>query len=126
METSIFSYSPCFWNLPGTILGVEDNRIFAFATVAKVICLEIASSLCEPELVDDIPVLVGGVEELDHRGVDVLCRLPCLVEWRAEVELPVRRPGLAQELGISISVGLSDGVVSAGLGILLAGIGVPS
>lgn len=107
-------------------MGVQDNTVVATTSQTEVGGLKVTGSFGETQPVDNITVFVRCVEKLDHTGVDVLSWLPRFVERRSEVEESVGRSWLADEVGISICVRLSDGVVSAGLNILLVGICVPA
>lgn len=55
----------------GAVLGVEDDEVVALAALSVVVDLEIAGRLGEAEVVQQVVVHVGRVEELGDRSVGV-------------------------------------------------------
>ena len=57
------------------VLRVGNDRVILLAAASKVVLLEVAGNLVEAVAVVEIVDHVRGVEELGHRGVDVLLGL---------------------------------------------------
>jgi hypothetical protein len=53
------------------VLGVQVDKVVTYASLAIVVGLEVAGCLGEAELVEQVVVFVGGVEELGDGRVDV-------------------------------------------------------
>lgn len=117
----------------GTILCVEDDVVVTRAAVALVVDLEVVRRLGEAELVQEIVVGVGSVEELGDRGiVVVLGVLDCGVVIVLKViggrlrAVVVDVAGVRVATGLSLRVDLCDSVVTPGGVVALVAVVVPS
>lgn len=99
----------------GAVLGVEDDEVVALAALAVVVGLEVAGRLGEAEVVQQVVVRVGRVEELGDRGVGVRRRgrqrrVPVVLE----LERRACRAVVAEVVRTAVGVGLRDAVVCWG------------
>jgi hypothetical protein len=112
------------------ILSVQEDVVSADTTVAVVVSLEVTGLLVEAELVQQVVVLVGGVEELGNRGVGVgLVVGGVQVQWVVELEVAGLRASVGQERlvgGVVLPVGLRNTVVTTGCLEPISAVRVPA
>lgn len=108
------------------VLGVQDDKVIAQATLAIVVRLEVAGNLVETEDVQQVVVLVGSVEQLGDGSITVVCGVglgqregvlkgPGCAGWAVVVEVVVA----------SVGVDLGNGVVAARGGVVGGSVAEP-
>lgn len=94
------------------VLGVEDGEVTAETALAVVVVLEVTRGLREAEVVEDIVVGVGSVEQLRHGSIAVRRRRrPAGAPVVLEVEIGARGAVVVLPRGAAAGVGLRNGVV---------------
>lgn len=116
----------------GAVLGVEDDVVAARAAEALVGDLEVVGGLGEAEGVQQVVVLVRGVEELRDRGVVIGCWVGDagvvgvfegvgVRGWAVVVEVACVGVGAAVRLWVDVC----QAVVAAGRGVIASAVIVP-
>jgi len=102
----------------GAILGVQNDKVTALASLAVVVGLEVTSSLVEAELVEEIMIVVGSIEQLRDRsvGVDSWVSLRKR-EWVRKVLSRAVRARVVEVIIAARGIDLGDAVVATGAGI---------
>lgn len=109
-----------------TVLGVENNKVVARATLAVVIGLEVASGFVKAKPVQDVVVVVSSVEQLRDGEVNVFFRADGVgVEV---LKLARRAVGTVVSLVIAatVRVDVCNSVVATSGGVVLGTISKPS
>jgi len=110
------------------VLSVQNDFVVAATAVAVVVDLEVTGSFGEAKLVEQIVVLVGDVEELSDRSINVGGRRAGggRVREHVVVGAAATRPVVVEVAGAAGGVGLSNGVVATGNGVARSSDGVPT
>ena len=112
------------------VLSVQEDEVVANTTGAVVVDLEVTGALIETELVQQVVVLVGGVEQLGNGGIGV-CLVVGGVQVQGVVELEVTsdRARVVEEsvvCKVVLPVGLRNTVVTTGCLVPISTVRVPA